>query len=150
VIGLLLFLQGLNPAPDGPFPPQPQIAWACEMRGPDDKKFQVAGAITGGLVIDGEPAKLTPRLITVTTDTSNRLKGTARFPYIYASHNGGGFYSFSLPGKGDRYSLNLQLFPGHEPGVATMTWGYPRPKAALGAGYCISRIEQPQQRKPAR
>ncbi|MDP9422257.1 MAG: hypothetical protein M3Q19_05395 [Pseudomonadota bacterium] len=155
MIATFLLLQQVPLAPSAPAPPpgpQPQIAWACDMTGPDKKKFQLAGKITGGVLPPGEkdPAKLTKRLATVTTDTSRRLKGTVGFPYIFASWKGEGFFTFSMPAQGDRYQVALQLFEGGRPGYGHMTLGYPHAKEVLGIGYCISRFENVGQQEPPR
>ncbi|HEX8239588.1 MAG TPA: hypothetical protein VF574_07600 [Allosphingosinicella sp.] len=152
MIALALLVQAVAPAPPGP---QPQIAWACEMQAPDGTKFQLAGKITGGLLPPGEsdPAKLTRRLATVSTDTSGRLSGTIGSPYLYASWKGEGYFSLSLPAPGDRYTLALQLFENGRRGLAHLTLGNPQPKEALGIGYCISKWQgagrpQSEKKKP--
>jgi hypothetical protein len=155
IAALLLAAPALVAAPDPAPGPQPQIAWACEMTAPDKKAFQLAGTITGGVLPPGETnlSRLTRRVATVTTDTSGRLTGTARQPYLFASWQGEGYFSFSMPAKTERYQATLQLFQNGRPGFAYLTHGYPHAKEALGIGYCTSKWQdaatpQPETKTP--
>jgi hypothetical protein len=148
MIAALLLLQSVPASPQAADPPprlQPQIAWACDMTAPDGKKFQIAGMIVGGNLADGETdeMKRSERVVGVTTDTSGRLKGSVGRPYLYASWRGEGFFSFSLPGPGDRYQVTLKLFENKRAGHAYFYFGSPDEKEVLGIGYCVSRWENP-------